>query len=71
MDLTGFYLAIAGILIAGSGGLASLINFGISIKNSSNPFVGHIVAMLIATIGSIILFTGLVMAAIDALSFYG
>ena len=32
MDFTGFYLAIAGILIAGSGGLAALINFGIQLK---------------------------------------
>ena len=71
MDLTGFYLAIAGILIAGSGGLAALINFGISVKNASSPFAGHIVAMLITTIGSITLLTGIVVAAIDALTFYG
>ncbi len=71
MDFTGFYLAIAGILIIGSAGFASLINFGISIKKSSNPFPGHIVAMMIATIGSITLLTGLIMAAMDALTFYG
>jgi len=71
VDFTGFYLAIAGILIAGSGGLTALINLGISIKNSSSPFAGHIVAMMIATIGSITLLTGIVMAAMDALAFYG
>jgi|15BtaG_2_1085339.scaffolds.fasta_scaffold17905_5 hypothetical protein len=71
MAFTGFYLAIAGILIAGSGGLASIVNFGISIKKSSSPFPGHIVAMIITTIGSITLLTGLVVAAMDALTFYG